>query len=133
MASVRFDERRRVSDNWDRVFRALAAEPRRQVIGSLVDTPADQAVILPESAKSDHISSSLEDLQVELYHSHLPLLAELEFVDWDTDPLVAVRGPKFAEVAAVFQAVHSSISDIPDSLVDGCHRLERERSAETDR
>lgn len=122
-----------MSDNWDRVFRALAAEPRRQVIGSLVDTPADQAVILPESAKSDHISSSLEDLQVELYHSHLPLLAELEFVDWDTDPLVAVRGPKFAEVAAVFQAVHSSISDIPDSLVDGCHRLERERSAETDR
>ena len=58
------------------------------------------------------------------------MLEEMEFVEWDTDPLVASRGPRFDEVAVVFGALHSYATDIPDSLVVGCQRLEEERQAE---
>nr|WP_241154961.1 hypothetical protein [Halorubrum sp. CSM-61] len=51
----------------------------------------------------------------------------MEFVEWERDPLVASRGRRFDEVAVVFEALHSSASAIPDSLVIGCQRLEEER------
>lgn len=127
MALVRFDDGTRVSERWDQVFRAVSAEPRRQVIGSLLDAPADEAVLLPESADSDHVQKSPEELRIDLYHRHLPLLADLGFIEWETDPLVAVRGPRFDEVAAVFEVLSSSATELPESLIVGCRRLERAR------
>lgn len=41
--------------------------------------------------------------------------------------MVAERGSRFDEVAAVFDALHAEAADIPDSLVVGCQRLEAER------
>jgi len=33
-----------VSENWDTVFKSLSAEPRRQLLVSLLDAPPDQPV-----------------------------------------------------------------------------------------
>jgi len=60
------------------------------------------------------------------------MLAEMDFITWETDPLVASRGPRFDEVAVVFDALHSTADSIPDSLVVGCQRLERERQSGLD-
>ena len=109
------------------VFRSLSAEPRRQLIVSLLDAPPDHLVPLPESAAMSDLSVDLEVLRIELYHDHLPMLEENGFITWKTEPLVAARGPRFDEVAAVFNALHSEATDIPDSLVSGCQRLEQER------
>ena len=117
----------RVSENWDTVFRSLSAEPRRQLVVSLMDAPPEGSVPLPESAAMSTLQPDPETLRTELYHVHLPILAENEFIRWETDPLVAFRGPKFDEVAAVFEALHSAATEIPESLVVGCRRLEREK------
>ena len=117
----------RVSENWDAVFRSLSAEPRRQLVVSLLDAPPGGSVPLPESAAMAARESDPDALRAELYHVHLPILAENGYVDWETDPLVAFRGPNFEEVAVVFDALHSAAAEIPDSLVVGCRRLERER------
>ncbi len=95
----------------------------------MLDT--EGAVPLPESAVNPNAPADPEALKVELYHRHLPMLADREFVEWDTGPLVAERGPRFEEVAAVFEAVHTSAERLPDSLVVGCQRLERERHLST--
>ncbi|SEV99838.1 hypothetical protein [Natrinema salifodinae] len=124
---VRAENGQRVIEGWDTVFKALAAEPRRQLIVSLVDAPADQPVPLPESAINPNVPADPERLRQELRHQHLPLLGDQGFINWETDPLIASRGPQFDHVSVVFKALHETSTDIPDSLVIGCQRLERER------
>ncbi|WP_254524816.1 hypothetical protein [Natrinema caseinilyticum] len=127
MTVERHKNGKRVIRRWDDVFKALSAEPRRQLIVSLADAPATQTVSLPESAINPNAPADPAVLTQELCHRHLPLLADFEFVEWEPDPLVASRGSRFDEVAVVFDSLHSAATDIPDSLVVGCQRLEWEQ------
>jgi hypothetical protein len=129
---VRIENGRRVIKGWNRVFKALSAEPRRQLIVALLDAPPNQSVPLPESAINPNIPADPETVRQELHHQHLPMLANYGFIGWKTDPLVASRGPKFDEVAVVFDALHATATDIPDSLVVGCQRLEQEEQTLSD-
>jgi len=117
-----------VTKRWDEVFKALTAEPRRQVIIALLDALPDETVPLPESAVNPNVPRNPTVLRQELHHCHLPMLADLGFVRWDSEPLVARRGPRFDEVAIVFEALQSNATDIPDPLVVGCQRLEQEQA-----
>ncbi|MFC7078324.1 hypothetical protein [Haloarcula halophila] len=121
-----------VIDNWDSVFRALSSEPRRQIIVSLLDAPADQSVPLPESAVNPNVPPNTETLRQQLHHAHLPMLAEMGFITWETEPFVAARGPQFEEAAVVFDALHTEATSIPGSLVFGCQRLEEEQQQNID-
>lgn len=125
MSTTRYKNGRHVIERWDNVFAVLDAEPRRQIVTSLLDS--DGSVPLPESAINPNAPADPEQLRLELYHKHLPKLAEYGFVEWEDDPLVAKRGPQFEKVAIVFEALHAHAGSIPDSLVVGCQRLERER------
>jgi len=127
MSRTRYQNGKRVIERWDTVFTALSAEPRRQLIVSLMDAPQATAVPLPESAATPNVPPDPDVLRQELYHCHLPMLAEMEFITWDTDPLVAARGPRFEQVATVFELLHAGATDLPDPLVTGCQRLEQER------
>ncbi|RKD97975.1 hypothetical protein [Halopiger aswanensis] len=127
MSATRYENGKRVIQNWDRVFEAASAEPRRQLIVSLLDVSSGKSVPLPERAINPNVPVEPEPLRRDLVHRHLPLLADYEFVEWDTDPFVATRGPRFEEVAAVFESLQSSAAALPDSLVVGCQQLERER------
>lgn len=123
----------RVAENWDAVFRCLSAEPRRQLVVSLLNTPSGESVPLPESAAMPNGCAEPDVLRRDLFHVHLPLLAEHGFVTWDADPLVAARGPRFDEVAVVFEALHAEAAGIPHSLAVGCRRLEAEREDDANR
>ncbi|WP_049987620.1 DUF7344 domain-containing protein [Halobellus rufus] len=118
---------REIAERWDRIFRCLAAEPRRQVIWSLLDTAPGEPVALPEATIDPKSQEDLDSLRVELCHLHLPLMAEMGFVEWETDPLTATHGPRFEEVRALFEAALANVEELPDQLVEGCHRLETER------
>lgn len=127
MAQPRYRNGKRVIEHWNDVFEALSAEPRRQIVVSLLDAPPSESVPLPESAVNPNVPPDPEKLRRELHHHHLPKLADLGFVAWEQDPLVASRGPRFDEAAVVFEALQSIAIELPDSLVVGCQRLERER------
>lgn len=129
MTETRFENGRHAIEKWDDVFTVLDAEPRRQIVVALLD--ADRPAPLPESAINPNAPADPAQLRVELYHKHLPMLAEYGFVEWETDPLLVEPGPRFEEVAAVFEALHAHVDSIPDSLVVGCQRLEREQEIRT--
>ncbi|RDI72430.1 hypothetical protein [Halopelagius longus] len=133
MPQIRFENGRRVIDRWDDVFRAVSAEPRRQVVLSLMEAGPGETVSLPENAVNPNVPEDSETLRYELHHCHLPVLADREFVEWETDPFVASRGPRFDEVAVVFEALQANSAGIPDSLVVGCQRLERERHLDSEK
>lgn len=132
MVKAHRENGQQISENWNTVFRALSTEPRRQLIISLMDAEPDQSVPLPESAIMPNVPLDSERLSLELYHIHLPMLADMGFIAWETEPLVASRGPKFDQVAAVFETLHTEASRIPDSLVIGCQRLEEEQQKSID-
>lgn len=127
MVMARRENGARVVRRWNTVFEALSAEPRRQIIVALLDAPADQPVSLPETAMNPNAPVSAETLRLELRHTHLPMLADTGFVEWEADPFVASRGARFAEVAVVFESLLKSATTLPEGLVTGCQRLERER------
>jgi hypothetical protein len=127
MVDVRIENANRVIERWNRVFEAVSAEPRRQLVVSLLDADPDDSVSLPEGARNPNVPVDARTLRTQLYHVHLPMLDDWGFVGWETDPLRAFRGPRFDEVAVVFDALHSAATTIPDSLVIGCQRLEQER------
>ena len=130
MASEQHSHAERVIEGWDRLFRALSAEPRRQVIVALLEAPADRELSLPEAANPPYALRDPEELYLELIHSHLPVLADGGYVEWESDPLCVCRGPRFAEVATVFEALYDSATEIPDRLVHGCQRLEEKRGSQ---
>ncbi len=127
MVNVRKSNAENVIERWDEVFRALSAEPRRQLVVSLLDSAPDESIPLPESAVNPNIPTDPNTLRMTLRHTHLPLLADMGLIDWQTEPLVASRGPRFEEVAKVIGLIQSSASEMPNSLVIGCRRLEQER------
>ncbi|WP_255190752.1 hypothetical protein [Natronobeatus ordinarius] len=127
MTVERLEDGKRVIERWDRVFEALMAEPRRQLVVTLLDAGAGQPVSLPEAAMSPTVPPDRETLGTHLHHRHLPLLADSGFVRWEADPFRAWRGPNFEEVAVVVTLLQENAAVIPDTLVYGCRRLERER------
>ncbi len=117
---------------WNGVFKALAAEPRRQLITALNDSPPTESVTLPDAAISPMVSPARDKMIVELQHNHLPALEHAGFIEWTREPFSAKRGPQFEEAAVVFNALYDNVTDLPDTLVVGCRRLESEREAADD-
>lgn len=111
-------------DRWNGIFQTLAAEPRRQIVDSLLESSAGDSLSLPEAANPPAERRDPEELRVELLHVHLPVLAEAGYVEWTREPFAVDRGPNFEEVAVVLEAVESHVDRVPPQLVDGCQRLE---------
>lgn len=111
-------------DRWDRVLRALLAEPRRQVVASLIDVPDERRLPLPDAADSGNLSISPQELSIQLRHHHLPVLANAGYVQWADDPFCVQRGRNFEEVEAVVSIIFASTDLLPQELIDGCQTLE---------
>ena len=111
-------------ERWDTIFRALTAEPRRQLVVALMEAPAERELSLPEAANPPYLLRDPESLYSELIHSHLPCLESAGLIEWQREPLCATRGPRFEEVATVMQSLQENASTLPPSLRDGCQRLE---------
>ena len=124
---ARYENHKRMTERWNRLFTALAANPRRELICSLMDRSASATVSLPESAMSRNVPSDPQHLRRALVHRHLPMLADLELVEWEDEPFVASRGPRFHEIETVMAGVISVSDELPDSLVRGCPELEAQR------
>jgi len=121
---------KQVIAGWDRLFQAMSAEPRRQIIITLMEAPPGRQLSLPEAANPPYYLMDPEQLYVELVHSHLPVLANGDYIRWESDPLRVERGPNFPEAEALFRALHAHAAKIPDRLVHGCQRLEEQRRAD---
>ncbi|WP_343124135.1 hypothetical protein [Natrialba sp. SSL1] len=107
-----------VQDRWDQLLQLLAARPRRQLISSLLDAPADQRLPLPSAAVSSPQAEAGDHdrIAIELRHQHLPALASVEYIRWERDPFCVRRGPRFDEPAAVIRVLQESAGQFPDTL-----------------
>jgi len=111
-------------DRWDRLLKAMGAEPRRLIAVSLVDVPEERRLPLPNAATSATLAIDPEELAVQLHHHHLPLLEDAGYIKWEDDPFCVQRGPNFEEAEAFVRMVFSAADELPEKLIDGCAKLE---------
>ncbi|ELZ01085.1 hypothetical protein C482_07791 [Natrialba chahannaoensis JCM 10990] len=105
-----------VQDRWEQLLRLLSARPRRQIVVSLLDAPADQRLPLPAVALTSPSQADPERIAVELRHHHLPALASADYIRWEHEPFCVRRGPRFSEPAAVMRLFQESVDQLPETL-----------------
>jgi len=91
------------SPSFDDCLRALEDERRRTVISALRDAETLAVATLADGERSE----------CALIHCHLPLLEERGYVDWDRGTGDVRRGPRFDEVATLFDLLRSHEHDLP--------------------
>ncbi|WP_312911350.1 DUF7344 domain-containing protein [Natronosalvus caseinilyticus] len=99
----------------DLIFTALSAGPRRRVLAELYDQPVD-GVQVPEAILND--GEERRDLEIALYHKHLPLLDDYGFIDWDPKTNRVAKGRRFDDL----QPVLESFNDQADEVSIPCPR-----------
>ena len=118
------DSPEELGKRWRYVFKTLESVVRRQIVGALLEAPDDRALSLPEAANMPEYRLDPEQLQADLIHQHLPLMAEEGFIEWQREPFSVRRGPNFEDVAAVLLAI-DDYPEFPSHLIEGYHFFEQ--------
>lgn len=88
------------SEAIDSMMDALKSRTRRVILITLLDT-AETSI-----ADLDRRVTRQED-RIQLYHVHVPKLADAGYVEWDADTEVITRGPNFSEAEPLVRLLKS--------------------------
>lgn len=95
----------------DRLYRALAATPRRRALLLLLDieetTVSELTTILTGWDATDTGAMATpndhQEIRIELIHNHLPLLAETDFIEYDREAGTIELEPLNSEVSELIR------------------------------
>lgn len=85
------------------VYRCLQAPERRRILFRLLEHNPQEALLVPEDVYVGE--RELTTLNVELVHSHLPLLEEAGLIRWDRDANKLHKGPTFGTVRDLLESI----------------------------
>ncbi|WP_254837564.1 DUF7344 domain-containing protein [Natronomonas marina] len=107
-----------VGGSLNELFEMLSHGHRRRVLVAVGrQNPQDDEDIASESvAERDERGDdeALDSVQQQLYHAHLPKLAEAGFIDWNRDSGVITRGPRFEEIEPLLRLMSDHEDELPD-------------------
>lgn len=109
-----------IYERWDQFMYLLSAQPRRQIISTLMDAPKDAVKTLPDAAMTPERSIDPERFQIKLRQIHLPMLADAEYIEWSKGPFGVRRGRRFDIPSSVMDVLLSSGDRLSPALVAGC-------------
>lgn len=84
----------------EKPFRALSHPHRRQLLIDLYDEDI-QFVDIPVEGELDEASKW--SVRKQLYDTHLPMLEEDGFIEWDERTNLIARGPRFREIKTLLK------------------------------
>lgn len=85
----------------DERLRMLSNGSRRRLLRELMDRPEVRETELPEMLGDD--DTDLKVVVVQTYHHHLPMLVEMDLVEWSSEEGVVRRGPAFDSVRPLLE------------------------------
>lgn len=95
------------------VFDALKHPYRRRILTLVFEhNPRDD-----DELSVDRLATGDDDFELlvtELYHVHLPKLAETGYIDWDKHSPTIRRGSKFDDVAPLLRVMIEHQDELPD-------------------
>lgn len=95
----------------DEIMAVLADEHRRQLLTALMEHNPQAAVQIPEGVQVG--DNQLEELQIEMYHNHLPRLEDAGFIEWNQEQDVVAKGPEFDQIEPVMGLFEENADDLP--------------------
>lgn len=96
----------------DRLFDALRHPYRRRILMLVNEhNPRDEDEFSVGELETEDDAVALT--AVELYHAHLPKLAEAGYIEWDADTQTIRRGPNFDEIAPLLQLMADHEDELP--------------------
>jgi len=95
------------------MFSTLSHPYRRRIL-LLVgeDNPREEGEFSVEALATEDDDREL--LTTELYHTHLPKLAESGYIEWDEELHSVRRGPNFDEIAPLLRLMDDHRDELPD-------------------
>jgi hypothetical protein len=95
------------------MFDALRHPYRRRILLLVGDhNPRDEEEFSVEELATEDDDREL--LTTELYHAHLPKLAEAGYIEWDEGTETIRRGPSFEEIAPLLALMHDHQDELPE-------------------
>lgn len=82
------------TDATDAMFKALATEARRQLLATLAPHGPTEMVTLSDLLEGNDAGTTM----VMFHHNHLPMLDELDYIEWDSTRNEVGQGPQFDEL-----------------------------------
>lgn len=93
-------------------FAVLRHPYRRRILAELADhDPLTETELNPVTLASHEMEPKHAALQ--LHHSHLPMLSEYGFIDWNRETGDVRRGPKFVEIQPLLQLLEEHQVELP--------------------
>ncbi|UHQ99026.1 helix-turn-helix domain-containing protein (plasmid) [Natrinema zhouii] len=89
----------------------LADEHRRQLLTALLEHNPQAAVQTSEGMQLN--DEQWGDLEVEMYHNHLPRLEEAGFIRWQKEQNMVVKGPEFDQIKPVLELLEENEDEMP--------------------
>lgn len=102
--------------DWDELFDALRDVHRRRVLMALLELDhQDEAVKVPEEV---HVGErGLEDLQLEMIHHHIPLLANAGYVSWNREDHEIQEGETFEDIRPILELLREHRDELSADFV----------------
>jgi len=95
-----------------RLFDALRHPYRRRILMLVSEhNPRDEEEFSVEDLATE--DDDLELLTTELFHAHLPKLAEAGYIEWNEDTHTVRRGPNFDDIAPLLRLMHEHRDELP--------------------
>ena len=99
-------------DKLDRLFASLSHPYRRRILALLAEAnPRTEDELTRDGPVFD--AADPERAAVDVFHVHLPKVAEAGYVSWDRDAGVVERGPRFEDVAPALRLLDDHRDELP--------------------
>lgn len=104
------------SASLDAMFDVLCKSYCRCILLAVSDhNPRKEDEFTPDAFAPDGADDDeLERLKLELFHSHLPKLAEKGYIEWNRDTETIRRGPNFDDIAPLLKLMDDHQDELPD-------------------
>ena len=97
----------------DNVFNALSHTVRRRILVAIMtDNPRWQDEFETMEFRAEN--REREPIRIEIYHQHLPLLDEGDFIDWDRETGQIRRGEHFEDIRPLLELLDNHRDELPD-------------------
>jgi len=95
----------------DEQFDALTHPLRRRLLVRLLEHNPQKGDVNPPSLHEG--DQQFQDLQTEMFHTHLPKLEEAGFIVWHQDTNKVEKGPRFEEIRPLLELIDAHADELP--------------------